>query len=118
MEKLFVIQDIETWCPSIRSKATNQSRPKRAFCVSSVTVASLNLSPDALMAQLKTFGFIFEQIRARDLRVYSASHNSRLSYYRDRYGLETDLMIVMTGGSMAYTRPYGIKVIPLACLKD
>jgi len=28
------------------------------------------------------------------------------------------VMIVMTGGSMAYTRPDGVKVIPLACLKD
>ena len=31
---------------------------------------------------------------------------------------ELDLMIVMTGGSMAYTRQDGVKVIPLACLKD
>ena len=31
---------------------------------------------------------------------------------------EPDLMIVMTGGSMAYTRPDGVKVLPLACLKD
>lgn len=31
---------------------------------------------------------------------------------------EPDLMIVMTCGSMAYTRPDGVKVIPLACLKD
>ena len=170
LEKLFVIQDIEAWCPSIRSKTTIQSRPKRAFCDPSVAVASLNLSPESLKTQLKTFGFIFEQMCARDLRVYSASHDSRLSYYRDRYGLEADLvlhlddgryaliecklgsreieegakhlleikrliqvhnetekqvplrepdlMIVMTGGSMAYTRPDGVKVIPLACLKD
>ena len=170
LEKLFVIQDIEAWCPSIRSKTTIQSRPKRAFCDPSVAVASLNLSPESLKTQLKTFSFIFEQMCARDIRVYSASHDSRLSYYRDRYGLEADLvlhlddgryaliecklgsseieegakhlleikrliqvhnetekqvplrepdlMIVMTGGSMAYTRPDGIKVIPLACLKD
>ena len=85
LEKLFVIQDIEAWCPSIRSKATIQSRPKRAFCDPSVSVASLNLSPEALMTQLKTFGFIFEQMCARDLRVYSASHDSHLSDYRDRY---------------------------------
>ena len=31
---------------------------------------------------------------------------------------EPDLMIVMTGGSMAYTRPDGDKVIPLACSED
>ncbi len=31
---------------------------------------------------------------------------------------EPDLMLVITGGEMAYTRPDGVKVIPLACLKD
>ena len=31
---------------------------------------------------------------------------------------EPDLLIVMTGGTMAYSRPDGVKVIPLACLKD
>lgn len=30
---------------------------------------------------------------------------------------EPDLKIVITGGKMAYTRPDGVKVIPLACLK-
>ena len=30
---------------------------------------------------------------------------------------EPDLMMVITGGHMAYTRPDGVKVIPLACLK-
>ncbi len=125
---------------------------------------------EALETQLKTFGFIFEQMCARDLRAYTPGFGNHLSYYRDRYGLEADLvlhlddgryaliecklgsreieegakhlleikrliqvhnetekqvplrepdlMIVMTGGSMAYTRPDGVKVIPLACLKD
>lgn len=31
---------------------------------------------------------------------------------------EPDLLIIITGGEMAYTRPDGVKVIPLACLKD
>lgn len=31
---------------------------------------------------------------------------------------EPDLMLIITGGEMAYTRPDGVKVIPLACLKD
>ncbi|MCQ2200447.1 MAG: DUF4143 domain-containing protein [Paludibacteraceae bacterium] len=170
LEKLFVIQDIDAWCPAIRSKTVIQSRPKRAFCDPSVAVALLGLSPQAMTTQLKTFGFIFEQMCARDLRVYSAAHGSTLSYYRDRYGLEADLvlhledgryaliecklgskeiddgashlleikrlvkehnekekqmplrepdlLIVLTGGEMAYTRPDGVKVIPLACLRN
>jgi predicted AAA+ superfamily ATPase len=31
---------------------------------------------------------------------------------------EPDLLMIITGGPMAYTRPDGVKVIPLGCLKD
>ena len=174
LEKLFVIQDIDAWCPAIRSKTAIRSSPKRCFkrCFvdPSIAVAAMNINAEALETQLKTFGFIFEQMCIRDLKAYTADFNSHLSYYRDRYGLEADLvlhledgryaliecklgsseidngaehllelkrliqehnkmekqvpirepdlLIVMTGGTMAYTRPDGVKVIPLACLKD
>ena len=170
MEKLFVIQDIDAWCPAIRSKTAIRSMPKRGFSDPSIAVSALGVNAEAMETQLKTFGFIFEQMCARDLRAYTPGFGSHLSYYRDRYGLEADLvlhlddgryaliecklgsreiedgarhlleikrlvqehnnvekqiklrepdlMIVVTGGEMAYTRPDGVKVIPLACLKD
>jgi hypothetical protein len=31
---------------------------------------------------------------------------------------EPDLLMVITGGEIAYTRNDGVKVVPLACLKD
>jgi hypothetical protein len=49
-----------------------------------------------LKTQLKTFGFIFECMCVRDLKVYSAQ----------------------LGGEFAYTRPDGVHIIPLACLKQ
>ena len=170
LEKLFVIQDIDAWCPAIRSKTAIRSSPKRCFVDPSIAVAAMNVNAEALETQLKTFGFIFEQMCIRDLKAYTADFNSHISYYRDRYGLEADLvlhledgryaliecklgsseiddgakhlleikrliqehnkterqvpirepdlLIVMTGGTMAYSRPDGVKVIPLACLKD
>ncbi len=170
LEKLFVIQDIDAWCPAIRSKTALRSAPKRCFTDPSIAVASMNISAEALETQLKTFGFIFEQMCIRDLKAYTADFNSRISYYRDRYGLEADLvlhlederyaliecklgsreiedgakhlleikrliqeynntekqvplrepdlLIVLTGGNMAYTRTDGVKVIPLASLRD
>ena len=170
LEKLYVIQDIDAWCPAIRSKTAMRSAPKRCFTDPSIAVAAMNISAEALEVQLKTFGFIFEQMCVRDLKAYTADFNSRISYYRDRYGLESDLvlhlederyaliecklgskeiedgakhlleirrliqeynktekqvplrepdlLIVLTGGKMAYTRVDGVKVIPLACLKD
>ena len=170
LEKLFVIQDIDAWCPAIRSKSAIRSAPKRCFVDPSIAVAAMNINAEGFETQLKTFGFVFEQMCARDLRAYTTDFDSHLSYYRDRYGLEADLvlhladgryaliecklgsreiddgakhlleikrliqernktekqvplrepdlLIVMTGGKMAYSRPDGVKVIPLACLKD
>lgn len=169
LEKLFVIQDIDAWCPAIRSKTAIRSLPKRGFCDPSIAVAALEVNAQSMETQLKTFGFIFEQMCARDLRAYTPGFGSHLSYYRDRYGLEADLvlhledgryaliecklgsheiedgakhllkikqlvqeynetekqvplrepdlLIILTGGQMAYTRKDGVKVIPLACLK-
>lgn len=170
LRKLFVICDVEAWCPAIRSKTAIRSGLKRAFIDPSIAVAALGLTPEALMVQLNTFGFIFEQMCIRDLKAYTIDIERHLSYYHDRYDLEADwvlhlsdgryavmecklgskeiedgaghlvelkrlirehnkvekqepirepdLMIVLTGGKMAYTRPDGVKIIPLGCLKD
>ena len=170
LTKLFVICNIDAWCPAIRSKTTIRSGYKRAFIDPSIAVASLGLTPEALHTQLKTFGFIFEQMCARDLKAYTPDFDTHLSYYRDRYGLEADLvlhladgryaliecklgskeieegashltelkrliqehnekeeqvplrepdlLIILTGGHMAYTRPDGVKIIPLATLRQ
>ena len=167
--KLFVIDDLEAWCPPIRSKSAIRSGLKREFTDPSIAVAALGATPESLQTQLKTFGFIFENMCARDLRAYSQNLGGELSYYHDRYGLESDLvlhlgdgryaliecklgsreieegathlkeivglirehnltekqvpirepdqLIVLTGGTMAYTREDGVKIIPLGCLK-
>ena len=170
LERLFVIEDIEAWCPAIRSATVIRSGKKREFTDPSIAVAALGLTPEYLELDLKTFGFIFECMCIRDLKVYSQALNGKVSYYHDRYDLEADavlhigdgryaliefklgsaeieegakhlltirnlvreynkkekqvplrepdLMMVITGGNMAYTRTDGVKVIPIACLKD
>lgn len=169
LDKLFVIQDIDAWSPAIRSKTAIRSAPKRGFCDPSIAVAALGLTPSVLKTQLKTFGFIFEQMCIRDLKAYTMDMNSHVSYYRDRYGLEADivlhlpdgryaliecklgsmdidkgaehllkirdlireknltekqmpirepdLLLILTGGQISYTRNDGVKVIPLATIK-
>ena len=53
----------------------------------------------SLQTQLKTFGFIFENMCARDLRAYSQNLGGELSYYHDRYpkalGLEACLTLFL-----------------------
>lgn len=51
--------------------------------------------------QLKTFGFIFEQMCIRDLKAYTLDINSHVSYYHDRYDLETDIVLHIGDGRYA-----------------
>ena len=170
LKRLFVIEDIDAWCPAIRSASAIRSGKKRCFIDPSIAVAAMGASPKTLELDLKTFGFVFECMCIRDLKVYSQSMGGKVSYYHDRYGLEADivlhlddlryaliecklgsrdidegakhlleiqklireknktekqmplrepdLLIVLTGGEIAYTREDGVKVIPLGCLKD
>ncbi len=101
LKKLYVIQDIEAWCPAIRSKSAIKATNKREFVDPSLVVAALGVDPDYFNLDLKTFGFIFETLCIRDLKVYSAAHDGKVSYYRDRYGLEADCVLHMRDGRYA-----------------
>ncbi|MDR1003942.1 MAG: DUF4143 domain-containing protein [Prevotellaceae bacterium] len=170
LERLFVIEDMEAWSPAIRSKTVIRTGNKRCFVDPSIAVAVMGASPKSLELDMKTFGFIYECLCIRDLRIYSQGLGGHLSYYHDRYDLEADavlhlpdgryalieiklgsreieegakhllelkqlvvernerdkqatlrvpdLLIVLTGGQMAYTRLDGVKIIPLGCLRD
>jgi len=101
LKKLFVIQDIEAWCPAIRSKSSIQSGNKREFVDPSLVVSALGVEPDYFNLDLKTFGFIFETLCIRDLKIYSNALGGRVSYYRDRYGLEADCVLHLWDGKYA-----------------
>ena len=98
LEKLYVINDIEAWNPSIRSKTVIRTGKKRCFVDPSIAVASLGLSPEMLELDLNTFGFIFECLCMRDLKAYSQAMGGRLSYYHDRTGLEADAVLHLADG--------------------
>lgn len=101
LEKLFVIQDIDAWCPAVRSKDAIRNTPKRTFCDPSVAVAAMQLSPNALLTQLKTYGFLFEQMCIRDLKAYTSDIDTHVGYYHDRYGLEADVVLHLGDGRYA-----------------
>ena len=101
LEKLFVIKDIDAWCPAIRSATDIRASRKRGFSDPSVAVAAMGVGPDYFRQDFKTFGFLFESLALRDLRVYSRALGGRLSYYRDRYGLEADAVLHLKDGRYA-----------------
>lgn len=101
LEKLYVIEDLYGWCPDIRSKASMRSGRKREFVDPSIAVAALGGSPEIYKTDLKTFGFIFETLCIRDLRIYSQSHDGEISYYHDKTGLEADCVLHLDDGRYA-----------------
>ncbi len=101
LEKLFIVEDIYGWCPSIRSKTSMRSGRKREFVDPSIAVAALGGSPSLYRCELKTFGFIFETLCIRDLKIYSQSLGGEVSYYRDSLGLEADCVLHLNDGRYA-----------------
>ncbi len=101
LEDLYIIEDIDAWCPSIRSKTNLRSGHKRNFIDPSIAVAALGISPDYLRGDFRTLGFLFESLCIRDLRVYSSAHGGTISYYRDRIGLEADAVLHLEDGRYA-----------------
>lgn len=101
LEQLYIIEDIDAWCPAIRSKTVIRSNPKRNLIDPSIAVASLGLSPEYFNTDLKTLGFLFESLCIRDLKIYSSKMDGVLSYYHDRYGLEADGVLHLRDGRYA-----------------
>lgn len=101
LEKLFIIEDIPAWCPSIRSKDAIRATNKRNLIDPSIAVAALGITPEYFNTDFKTLGFLFESLCIRDLKIYSSKMNGEISYYHDRYGLEADGVLYLKDGRYA-----------------
>lgn len=101
LKKLFVIEDLAAWNPNIRSKAAIRTSDTRHFVDPSIGTAALGLGPQDLINDLKSFGFFFEDMVVRDLRVYAEALDGELYYYRDSNGLECDTVLHRRNGSYA-----------------
>lgn len=101
LRKLFVIEDLAAWNPNIRSKAAIRTGDTRHFVDPSIGTAALGLGPKDLVNDLHSFGFFFEDMVVRDLRVYAEALDGRLYHYRDSNGLECDAVLHRRNGSYA-----------------
>lgn len=99
LKKIFVIEDMPAWNPNLRSKTAIRSTDTRYFVDPSIAVAALGLGPDDIMADLETFGLLFETMCVRDLRVYADANDGTVYHYRDKNGLECDAVIHLRNGS-------------------
>lgn len=98
LEDLFIIEDIEAWCPKLRSKTVVRSTPTRHFVDTSIATAALGIAPADLMNDLESFGLFFEDMAVRDLKIYSDAIDGVVKHYRDSSGLECDAVIHLENG--------------------
>ena len=98
LEDLFIIEDIDAWCPKLRSKTTVRSTPTRHFVDTSIATAALGISPADLLNDLESLGLFFEDMAVRDLKIYSDLIDGEVKHYRDSSGLECDAVIHLENG--------------------
>lgn len=98
LERIFVIEDQPVWSPALRSKSRLRMTPKRHFIDPSIAVAALKTNPDGLLKDFNTFGYLFESMCIRDLRIYSQILDGNVFYYRDNTDLEVDAIIELHDG--------------------
>lgn len=98
LEKLFVIEDVKATNLNLRSKYALRTKPKKYFVDPSIATAILDLKPMDLINDLNTFGFMFESLCIRDLKIYTESLGGDVTFYRDERGFEVDAILRMPSG--------------------
>lgn len=99
LSRLFLIDNQKPFSPAIRSSLRIKQGKKRHFCDPALACAALNLNEAKLMSDLDTFGFMFEALVERDLRIYAQTFNAELFHYQDYSNNEIDAVIELEDGN-------------------
>lgn len=98
MRRLFVVEDLPAWSPSLRSKTTIRTSIKRQLVDPSIATAVMRVNENGLLHDLNTFGFLFESLCTRDMRIYAQANDGEVFHYRDKDQLEIDLIVSLKDG--------------------
>lgn len=101
LRRIFVIEDQCAWLPALRSKSALRTSSKRHFVDPSIATAVLRRKPDALLDDFETFGFLFESLCTRDMRIYAQANDGDIFHYRDKTELEADMIVSLRDGRWA-----------------
>lgn len=99
LQRLHLIENQNSFMYKIRSRSNVGKYAKRHFTDPSLGCAALNITPEKLMNDLETFGFYFEALCERDLRIYAESIDAKLYHYRENNtGIEVDAIVEIADG--------------------
>ena len=101
LRRLFVIEDLKAWQPSLRSKTGIRTSDKRHFTDPSIATALLELNPQSILNDFNLFGYLFEDLCLRDLRAYIQTLRGSVFHYHDNSGMESDMVLRLYDGRWA-----------------
>jgi hypothetical protein len=96
--RLFILDNQPPFATKIRSSVRVKQAEKRHFADPSIACALLKATPEMLLNDLETLGFLFESLCERDLRVYAETWGGHLYHYRDYNDREIDAVVEMSDG--------------------
>lgn len=97
--RLFLTDNQAPFASKLRSSVRVKQAEKRHFCDPSLACALLKVTPEQLIGDLETFGFLFEALCERDLKIYAESFGAQVYHYQDYAGNEMDAVIELHDGS-------------------
>lgn len=97
-DRLFLLDNQPPFSTNIRSSVRAKQAEKRHFCDPALACALLKATPDRLIGDLETFGFLFEALVERDLKIYAESFGANLFHYQDYNNKEIDAVIELEDG--------------------
>lgn len=102
LNRLHITENQNAYNENYRSPERVGKSVKRHFTDPSLACACLDLTKNKLINDLKTFGFMFEALVERDLRIYIEYLGGKLYHFRDNVtGLEVDSILEFDDGEYA-----------------
>ncbi len=101
LDRIFVTENLPAWNPVLRSKTAIRTSVKRHFVDPSIATAVMRLPPSRLLEDFQYFGFLFESLCTRDLRIYAEAIDGQVFHYRDASKLESDTVVCLNDGRWA-----------------
>ena len=102
LNRLHITENQNAYNENYRSPERVGKSVKRHFTDPSLACACLDLTKNKLINDLKTFGFMFEALVERDLRIYIEYLGGKLYHFRDNVtGLKVDSILEFDDGEYA-----------------
>ncbi len=94
-----MIEEIPAWSPTLRSRSASRTLDTRYYVDPSIACVALGIGPDDLVNELNTFGFIFECLCVRDIKVFAQPIYGKVYHFRGKTGLACDAVVHFRNGS-------------------